>query len=70
MTLAALFMKSVVRLQTWIKCGKSLVEHSMASLAPGITTAKNKKKLKLMIFSKMFYLMKPQLEIEIVVYVS
>lgn len=40
MTLAARSRKSVVRLQTCIKCGKSLVEHSMSSLATGITTAK------------------------------
>lgn len=44
MTLAARSRKSVVRLQTCIKCGKSLVEHSMSSLATGITTAKIKKK--------------------------
>lgn len=43
MTLAARFMKSVVRLKTWIKCGKSFGEHSMSSFAPGITTAENKK---------------------------
>lgn len=44
MTLAARSRKSVVRLQTCIKCGKSLVEHSMSLLATGSTTAKIKKK--------------------------
>lgn len=44
MTLATRSWKSVVRLQTCIKCGKSLIKHSMSSLATGITTAKIKKK--------------------------